>query len=62
MGNARPNPYCKGCIHCTDIGGTWGCTYIFDVGHKRPCGPGIECTVKKKRTRKRRKKVSVENA
>ena len=38
---------CDGCFHyygmfrCNK-----GCNYIFDRGHRRPCPPGIECTVK----------------
>ena len=47
----NPNAkYCKGCWY-------WGgnsdssdcCNYIFREGHKRPCPPGKDCTVKKTR-------------
>lgn len=48
---------CKGCIHYY---GAYAinqcCNYIFDVGHRRPCPPGTECTVKKRRGRGRPRK------
>ena len=51
----KPNPHCKGCIHCTQIGAMWGCNYIFNVGKRRPCDPGAACTVKECRKRGRKK-------
>ena len=53
----KPDPYCKGCIHCTQIGSYWGCNYIFDTGHKRPCDPGEGCTAKETKKRGRKRKV-----
>ena len=51
----KPNPHCKGCIHCGQIGAMWGCNYIFNVGKRRPCDPGAACTVKECRKRGRKK-------
>ena len=36
------------CIDCRFFQ-TGSCSYIFIVGHSRPCPPGRECTVKEKR-------------
>jgi hypothetical protein len=51
--------HCKGCIHCGLIGAMYGCNYIFNTGHKRPCDPGEGCTAKETRKRGRKKKVAV---
>lgn len=38
---------CKGCKYFGGHSeGAKCCNYIFDVGMKRPCPPGDECTVK----------------
>lgn len=54
MVTTKPNPHCNGCVHCGLIGGMWGCNYIFNKGHSRPCNPGAECTVKETRRRKKK--------
>lgn len=39
---------CEGCLHfygCFNV--TRCCNYIFDMGTRRPCKPGAECTVKR---------------
>jgi len=42
----REHP-CKGCVHWY---GAYpygiSCNYIFDTGHRRPCEPGENCTVR----------------
>ena len=53
MPPVKPNPHCKGCIHCGSMGAMWGFIYIFNKGHSRPCDPGKDCTVKETRKRKR---------
>lgn len=39
---------CRGCIH---FYGSYefskSCNYIFDTGIRRPCPPGVNCTVKR---------------
>lgn len=40
----KGNP-CKDCRFFV----TGSCSYIFIVGHRRPCPPGRECTVKERR-------------
>lgn len=54
------DPYCKGCKHYRQSGADTlkMCHYIFDKGHKRPCDPGKDCTVKETRKRGRKKKVT----
>jgi uncharacterized Fe-S cluster-containing MiaB family protein len=39
--------HCKGCYHYRHgISNVYMCSYIFDVGKRRPCPPGKKCTVK----------------
>lgn len=42
---------CKGCAYFT---ASRCCDYIGIVGHRRPCPPGPECTVKTKEDRRRK--------
>lgn len=52
---AIPNPnsqYCKGCRYWDGNSGCHCCNYIFIEGHRRPCPPGKECTVRKAKKRK----------
>ena len=45
----RSGKYCEGCdYYYGDSCKT--CNYIFITGHRRPCPPGKDCTVKKVRT------------
>lgn len=38
---------CYGCKYsCTGFGSYIYCEYIFITGHRRPCPPGKDCTVK----------------
>lgn len=49
-GHERKEHPCEGCFHWR--GWVWGsmcCNYIFDTGHRRPCEPGEDCTVKRPR-------------
>ena len=49
--------YCKGCIYWHGAYRDYEmCNYIFDVGHRRPCPPGNDCTEKVKGKRLRAKK------
>lgn len=61
MGRSRDDHPCAGCRYLFIPAGSqdslWKlCNYWEDVGHRRPCKPGAECTVReqKKRRRKRR--------
>ena len=39
---------CAGCLHFYGrYHNNKCCNYLFDTGHKRPCPPGEECTVKR---------------
>jgi len=53
------NPYMKYCKGCYYYGGgcetTATCNYIFIVGHRRPCPPGKDCTVKKAKRKPRQR-------
>ena len=41
--------HCLGCkYYCTIWDGMCYCNYIFQVGKRRPCAPGKDCTVKEK--------------
>ena len=41
---------CKGCFHWRgESFGSICCNYIFDEGHRRPCPPGQDCTVRRER-------------
>ena len=44
----NPNAqYCEGCIYWGgDYQTNRSCNYIFQTGHRRPCPPGKDCTVK----------------
>lgn len=56
------DPYCKGCVHYMRVGGDQKCChYIFNKGHKRPCDPGKDCTVRETRKRGRKPKVRNDN-
>jgi len=48
----------KFCKDCSYFHGQFDenccCNYIFEEGHRRPCPPGAQCTVKKPRERARR--------
>lgn len=45
--------YCEGCEYFGgDMYVNKCCNYIFIVGHRRPCPPGKDCTVKVKRSKK----------
>ena len=39
------------CIRLVDEGIYYACDYMCIAGERRPCNPGFECTVKKKKTR-----------
>lgn len=47
--------YCMGCRYYRMINGgeQMYCSYIFEEDRKRPCDPGKDCTVKKKRRGKK---------
>ena len=46
--NPKPPHPCEGCIHLRGRRNADAtCYYLFDTGHRRPCPPGAECTVKK---------------
>ena len=48
---------CKGCIYLTFLNGYVGCcNYLFQVGKRRPCPPGKDCTAKETKKRKKEKK------
>ena len=53
----NPNAkYCAGCEHWSSDDNCHCCNYIFNMGHRRPCPPGKDCTVRKnKRKRKETK-------
>lgn len=60
-----PDKDCKGCCHyrCGN-GWLYVCSYIFDVGKRRPCPPGKDCTVKETERKTRSgsvEKLEVEN-
>ena len=38
---------CKGCVYAVYLSGAWCCDYLQIVGHRRPCPPGEDCTVRK---------------
>ncbi len=38
---------CKGCAYAMLLSGAWGCDYLSITGHRRPCLPGEDCTVRK---------------
>lgn len=44
----RSDHPCEGCLH---FYGAYKhnrcCNYMFDTGHRRPCPPGDQCTVKR---------------
>lgn len=40
---------CDDCFYRVTIGADHACDYIFRTGHKHPCLPGEECTVKVRR-------------
>lgn len=47
MPMAQHNKNCVDCAYRGSISGVYvHCAYIFATGHKRPCPPGDECTVK----------------
>ena len=50
------DPYCKDCFYYTGCanGAYKCCHYLLWTGTKRPCDPGEGCTVKVKRTNRRR--------
>ena len=51
--------YCKGCVYWGgDYVNNFCCNYIFCEGHRRPCPPGKDCTVKIKGKRYRSKRFS----
>lgn len=60
MNKSKPDPYCKGCKYIAKTGGMWGCDYIFEVGHSRPCDPGKGCTARETRKKGRKKKWPIE--
>ncbi len=37
---------CKGCGYAVRLSDGWYCDYINITGHRRPCPPGKECTVR----------------
>ena len=44
---AKAKNYCHNCMYCNMISdATRYCSYIFVTGHRRPCPPGKDCTVK----------------
>lgn len=46
---------CKDCIYSTDGSShEYNCVYILYIGKRRPCPPGIDCTVKREITTKNR--------
>lgn len=50
---------CFGCFHWR--GETYGgmtCNYIFDEGHRRPCPPGADCTVRTERGAQERLRIA----
>lgn len=50
MEQRKPKKPCAGCIHYhAYFRANLCCNYIFNVGHRRPCPPGAECTVKEPR-------------
>lgn len=52
-GDIYIDPYCKGCVYYMKMGGDQMCChYIFREDKPRPCPPGKECTVKKKRSKR----------
>lgn len=51
------NKNCDNCVYRAVVGGVDCCGYLFKTGHRRPCPPGDECTVKVGREVKRRKKT-----
>ena len=38
---------CKGCAYAVYLSGAWCCDYLQIAGHRRPCPPGEDCTVRK---------------
>lgn len=45
MGRSKMS--CKGCVYAVLLSGAWCCDYLQIVGHRRPCPPGEDCTVRK---------------
>lgn len=37
---------CKGCKYAVCLSGLWCCDYLKFAGHRRPCPPGKDCTVR----------------
>ena len=37
---------CKGCAYAVYLSGAWCCDYLQIAGHRRPCPPGEDCTVR----------------
>ncbi len=40
------NVSCKGCGYAIRLDGDWCCDYLGITGHRRPCPPGADCTVR----------------
>lgn len=38
---------CEGCVYAVLLSGAWCCDYLLMTGHRRPCPPGEDCTVRK---------------
>lgn len=38
---------CKDCVYAVKLSGAWCCDYLALTGHRRPCPPGEDCTVRK---------------
>lgn len=48
--NVENEPACEGCVYYALLGNNTeqkACHYILVEGHRRPCDPGKDCTVKK---------------
>lgn len=56
---ARKKNYCDDCFYYRTITSDRFCAYLLITDQRRPCPPGEGCTVKIKRSVKRRKSKEV---